>query len=666
MKKSILTFLILISIPIAGIAQNDWFKDLKKQLNAADHDTTKVLVMAQLSNYYKFRRLDSALVYGFEARSLAKKINFPAGEVKAMQYIALTYYILGNDSKGLQLCLQGINLAEKNNMPSEKTFFKIVAGRIYLRSENYDRALKSFKEAKTIIDSHSKHLDVYDKLLSENILMFMSNTFLEMNQLDSAMHYSQIAYHGAISRLNSNENWVIHQSLLGMGRIESRKNNPNQALTHFRHSLFYANNNKNYFDSYSFIAGQFTNLSNPDSAIFYAETALKFALQGGFLKDIIDANLFLSSIYEDENPQKALQYFKKANAYSDSLNILVNTAIQETIADYDEQQKQLEIEITQQEFKQRLRKNAFLGSTFTLIVIAIFLFILGRRKQKAKQKIQRAYNQLKATQTQLIQSEKMASLGELTAGIAHEIQNPLNFVNNFSEVNNELLDDLKEAIANNDQEEIEALLNDLKENESKVSNHGKRAESIVKGMLLHSRSSSGQKELTDINALCDEYLRLAYHGFRAKDKSFNADYKLELDENLPKINVVSQDIGRVLLNLINNAFYVVQAPPPPKGGIKEPQTTYKPLVIVRTSSFIPPSGGPRGATITVADNGPGIPKEIKDKIFQPFFTTKPTGSGTGLGLSLSYDIVKAHGGEIKVESQENKGSEFIIEIPINQ
>ncbi|HKL32692.1 MAG TPA: HAMP domain-containing sensor histidine kinase [Tangfeifania sp.] len=209
------------------------------------------------------------------------------------------------------------------------------------------------------------------------------------------------------------------------------------------------------------------------------------------------------------------------------------------------------------------------------------------------------------------------------------------------------------------------IVSDIKQNLQKINHHGKRAESIVKGMLMHSRSSSGQKEPTDINALCDEYLRLAYHGFRAKDKSFNADYKLELDESLPKIEVVPQDFGRVLLNLINNAFYAVQAPPPPKGGIKEPQSTYKPLVIVRTSSFIPPSGGPKGVRISVKDNGPGIPEKIKDKIFQPFFTTKSAGEGTGLGLSLSYDIVKAHGGTISADSKENVGTEFIITLPVN-
>jgi len=279
-----------------------------------------------------------------------------------------------------------------------------------------------------------------------------------------------------------------------------------------------------------------------------------------------------------------------------------------------------------------------------------------RELAQAKE-IEKAYEELKATQTQLIQSEKMASLGELTAGIAHEIQNPLNFVNNFSEVNSELAEELEVEIKKGNIEEVISILKDIKDNESKIGEHGKRAESIVKGMLLHSRGSSGQKEPTDINALADEYLRLSYHGFRAKDKDFNAEYKFEADKSLPKINVVPQDIGRVLLNLINNAFHAVSE------KSKLQASGFKPQVVVSTSSSPLPEGVNRGVKITVSDNGPGIPDSIKEKIFQPFFTTKPTGQGTGLGLSLSYDIIKAHGGELKVESSEGKGTEFILTLP---
>jgi signal transduction histidine kinase len=283
--------------------------------------------------------------------------------------------------------------------------------------------------------------------------------------------------------------------------------------------------------------------------------------------------------------------------------------------------------------------------------------IIRKERQRTQQKelaqakeIEKAYNELKTTQQQLIQSEKMASLGELTAGIAHEIQNPLNFVNNFSEINKELLTELKDEIDKGNLNEIKAIANDVIDNEEKINHHGKRADAIVKGMLQHSRSSSGQKEPTDINALADEYLRLSYHGLRAKDKSFNATTKTDFDNSIGKINIVPQEIGRVILNLINNAFYAVDEKKKKIGN------DYEPTVSVSTKR----NNGK--VEIKVTDNGNGIPQKVLDKIFQPFFTTKPTGQGTGLGLSLSYDIVKAHGGELKVETKEGEGSEFIINL----
>jgi signal transduction histidine kinase len=292
--------------------------------------------------------------------------------------------------------------------------------------------------------------------------------------------------------------------------------------------------------------------------------------------------------------------------------------------------------------------------------------ILAAQKEMLEQQVsqrtaqlQESLETLKATQAQLVQSEKMASLGELTAGIAHEIQNPLNFVNNFSDLNKEMIDELQTELKTGNTEEAIAISNDIKENEQKINHHGKRADAIVKGMLQHSRASTGKKEPTDINALADEYLRLSYHGLRAKDKDFNADFKTSFDETLDKIEVVPQDIGRVLLNLYNNAFYAVnekKKAPTLKGE------NYERTVWVTTKRISTPSGA-GGLEISVKDNGPGIPQKVVDKIFQPFFTTKPTGQGTGLGLSLSYDIIKAHGGELKVETKEGEGAEFIIQLP---
>ncbi len=335
--------------------------------------------------------------------------------------------------------------------------------------------------------------------------------------------------------------------------------------------------------------------------------------------------------------------------------------------------------------EQRIEKFIPFAFMLTNVVLAIYLgYAFGKRSQDLRLNLERvqklskekesilsqqkdtleqlvkertlelnqSLEELKATQSQLIQSEKMASLGELTAGIAHEIQNPLNFVNNFSEVNKELLEELEEEIVNGNYDEVKALAKDVSANEDKIIFHGKRADGIVKGMLQHSRSSTGQKEMTDINNLSDEYLRLAYHGLRAKDKTFNATLNTDFDDSIGKLNIVSQDMGRVILNLITNAFYVV------KKKKEENPKVYNPTVSVSTEKQ------DNMVLIKVSDNGNGVPKEVMDKIFQPFFTTKPSGEGTGLGLSLSYDIVKAHGGELTVDTKQGEGTTFTIALPM--
>ena len=307
---------------------------------------------------------------------------------------------------------------------------------------------------------------------------------------------------------------------------------------------------------------------------------------------------------------------------------------------------------------------------FAALFLGLGLVILHLRSQYLKKEnkileekvshrtaqLEKSIEELENTQSQLIHSEKMASLGELTAGIAHEIQNPMNFINNFSEVSHELMDEMVEELEKGEIEEAKEITKDIKQNLEKITHHGKRASSIVKGMLEHSRNTSGQKELTDINVLADEYLRLSYHGLRAKDKSFNADFKTDLDQSLPKVDVIPQDLGRVVLNLINNAFYAVTSLPEEKRG-----ENYKPMVTVGTKNL-----GDQ-VLISVKDNGPGISKDIKDKIFQPFFTTKPTGKGTGLGLSLAYDIItQGHGGALELNTAPGKGTEFLIYIPITK
>ncbi len=316
----------------------------------------------------------------------------------------------------------------------------------------------------------------------------------------------------------------------------------------------------------------------------------------------------------------------------------------------EQQMNEKELSIAKLESQNKISsisRNFSMGIAVLLLLIAAGIYNKFYSKKKANLVLEKTLTDLKSAQSQLIQSEKMASLGELTAGIAHEIQNPLNFVNNFSEVNKELLLEMKDEITKGNFNEVEAIAKDVIDNEEKIIFHGKRADAIVKGMLQHSRASSGQKEPTDINALTDEYLRLAYHGLRAKDKSFNSKMETDFDPALPNIELVPQDIGRVILNLITNAFYAVNEKA--KQGI----AGYEPTVSVSTKKTND------GMQISVKDNGNGIPEHIKEKIFQPFFTTKPTGQGTGLGLSLSYDVIKAHGGEINLTSN-HEGTIFNI------
>jgi signal transduction histidine kinase len=385
-------------------------------------------------------------------------------------------------------------------------------------------------------------------------------------------------------------------------------------------------------------------------------------------------------IYEGLNDYRnAFRYQAKFQEMSDSVNAAVKaekiaTLTQELMYEnkraIQKASQDKELAIKESQIKtQKLIKNISIVGLVLIFVFAVIFYIRFKEKRKLSLSLEKTLSELKGTQKQLIQSEKMASLGELTAGIAHEIQNPLNFVNNFSEVSNELIDEMNEELDNGDIKEAKIIASDIKSNLEKINHHGKRADSIVKGMLQHSRASGNKKAPTDINALADEYMRLAYHGLRAKDKSFNAELITDFDESIGKIDIIPQDIGRVILNLLTNAFYAVnekkKSPLTPKGG-----NTYKPTVKITTghsplteSQLSTSEGGKGGVIITVTDNGNGIPDKVKEKIFQPFFTTKPTGSGTGLGLSLSYDIVKAHDGEMKVESQEGVGTTFSITLP---
>ncbi|HMG69172.1 MAG TPA: ATP-binding protein, partial [Chitinophagaceae bacterium] len=364
---------------------------------------------------------------------------------------------------------------------------------------------------------------------------------------------------------------------------------------------------------------------------------------------------------KNNKDDSAYKYMAMAKNMNDSLNNIQITNLGKFHSmGFEEKLRLKELETETIVNKSRNRVILLLVIIIVFFVIAFILYRNNKVKQKTNKILQTTLSNLKSTQSQLIQSEKMASLGELTAGIAHEIQNPLNFVNNFSEVSKELLDEMKAALSNGNDNDAKAIADDVIQNLEKIQHHGKRADAIVKGMLQHSRTSTGQKEPTDINAIANEYFKLSYHGMRAKDNSFNATTYTDFDESLSadeagvgNIDIIPQEIGRVLLNLFNNAFYAINEKKKISGD------TYTPMIFVSTEKINDK------VEIKVKDNGIGIPQKVLDKIFQPFFTTKPTGQGTGLGLSLSYDVIKAHGGEIKVQTKENEGTEFTVILPIN-
>jgi two-component system, NtrC family, sensor kinase len=409
------------------------------------------------------------------------------------------------------------------------------------------------------------------------------------------------------------------------------------------------------------------------NAIGYAKKSVDLAEKYQFNKQASDGNKVLSELYERlHDPLHGLQYYKTYIVYRDSLNDLSKQKSVDSLQRVFEVSRK-QAEVNEANHKKRQQKILLFASLAVLAFIIGLLIVLmrnNRQKQKAytllskakavteeqRDRANKTLTELKQTQAQLIQSEKMASLGQLTAGIAHEIQNPLNFINNFSDLNKELVEDMltekSKAISERDEKLEEELLKNIKDNEEKINQHGRRADAIVKGMLQHSRPSSGEKELTDINALAGEFLKLSYHGLRAKDKSFNATMITAFDDAVDKIRIAPQEIGRVLLNLYNNAFYAVTE----KKNLNI--EGYEPTVSVSTKKL------DKFIEIRIRDNGTGVPKEKLNKIFQPFFTTKPSGEGTGLGLSLSYDIIKVHDGEIAVQSQEGDYTEFIVSLPV--
>ncbi len=712
MRTIIKTFFLLLLSAIT-LAQPRVADSLKKLLQShSQNDTVRINLLNNLAK--ESRRSNPKLTDSLitVALNLSNQLNYKKGKGNALAIKAVRYYDVSDYPSATKTFDEAKQLLQSaNDISGEIYFYKMRAtllmdeGSYALSLDDFLKGLKLAQESgdvKQVIDIKGTIGYLYNVIGDyEKAIPYQTEALKQAESINYKVGISR-AYN-AIGKTNKTrgnypasleaytkglhvdeqlkDTATIYVDYGNIGDVHERMGQYKEAFSFiipaWNFDRLRPGNTKTAWDEW-IIGKAFTHSGNADSGLYYAKHSLQLAHQMGwrlYLREI--TFLIAESAAKLNKWDTAYKYLALSSAYKDTLtgqDIARKTTMLQAGFELDKKQAEIELQ------KAENRKNrAFLlmvlGGLASVIVLAVILFRNNRHKQKANEllkkqkqqideqraKAEEALQALRTTQAQLLQSEKMASLGELTAGIAHEIQNPLNFVNNFSEVSTELADELKDAVEKNDNKQAIAIADDIKQNLNKINHHGKRADAIVKGMLQHSRSSSGKKEPTDINVLADEYLRLSYHGLRAKDKTFNATMETHYDDSLEKINIIPQDVGRVILNLFTNAFYSVSEKKTLRqaqdDNLPTGQAGYKPTVSVTTKKI------KDGVQIIVRDNGNGIPRKVLDKIYQPFFTTKPTGEGTGLGLSLSYDIIKAHNGELKVETKEGEFAEFIINLP---
>jgi two-component system, NtrC family, sensor kinase len=663
--NKLLSLIFPLVLLAPGTRGQHYYDSLHHQLTIEKDDTAKVLTLCALAQYHAYTQSDSNIFYVDKAVMLSEKINYPEGKLQANIELFFAANFKANYTRTLEIALNNLKIASELK---DHRLYKMAL--IHLNLNLVNREMGDSRNA-AINDREAFELQERSGEIDGDFWAAYSwKTVTYVSQPDSALYFGHKGYE--MSKISPHQYAYIGLAAAYLANAYRAAGEYDEARKYLQIALQQCIAYNNVYIQgrvYRDLATLFNKTGVTDSCIYFSKLGLQLCLQYKFGDYASQLSQLLANAYEfQDKPDSALKYIKIMGAAKDSIFSQAKMLqFQKLLSDAD--QKQKEAEAAAEKYRTQVRLYSLIAVACIFFILLLIVYRNNRQKQKAytlitrqkqetdiqKLKVEQAYQELKSTQNQLIQSEKMASLGELTAGIAHEIQNPLNFVNNFSEVNTELIEELNaqrlkpEAERN---EELEnQILKDLKENEEKINHHGKRADAIVKGMLQHSRSSTGVKELTDINALADEYLRLSYHGLRAKDSSFNATMNTDLDKSAGKINIIPQDIGRVLLNVYNNAFYAIGE------RQKAESLGYAPAISVSTKK------SEKNILITVRDNGNGIPQKVIDKIFQPFFTTKPTGQGTGLGLSISYDIIKAHGGELKVETKENEGTELIILLP---
>jgi len=668
--------ILLLLLPVCCYSQQRAIDSLERLLPTATTDSARYRTTYYIGYNYTNTHYDSALYYTNKAFFLAQMNGKKLNEAEALYIKGFLLHRLQRLTESFQALTAALQLAE--DPQNENNFWNIRKPQV----KDKDYRLRTLASIHNVLGLFMLDVDRIDQTVyhyNESIKIFraigdssdlaitISNLgtlyWKKLNEPDSALLLEQAAESIYVQKKEENRLGGVY-GIMGASYLSKHNDSLGLAYAYKAIPIDKKNDAQSFLAAvYRWLADFYVQKNNKDSSLYYARMAANIHISV-FPMDLGDDFRNLARSYELNNKlDSAYKYQGIALATYDSLyqlRIKGLTGFQQL--SFNQQQQLQQLETDKAAVQNRIRMYTLFAGLGVALLISFFLYRNSRQQKKAnlllqeqkqetdeqKQKAESALEELKSTQAQLIQSEKMASLGELTAGIAHEIQNPLNFVNNFSEINKELIEELRAEWDNRQvQEEI---MNDIEQNTEKIIHHGKRADSIIKGMLQHSRASTGKRELTNINALVDESLRLSYHGLRAKDKAFNAAINASFDESIGKINIIPQDISRVLLNLFNNAFYAVNEKKAKLNG------TFEPTVSVCTKK----ENGK--VEIVVKDNGNGIPPNIINKIFQPFFTTKPTGQGTGLGLSLSYDIIKAHGGEIKVESTEGEGTTFVISL----
>ncbi|ARK12640.1 tetratricopeptide repeat protein [Fibrella sp. ES10-3-2-2] len=643
-----------------AVAQQSLTDSLKQRLNQPLADTSRVLLLDQLGRSLMYSKTVEAMQFAQDGLSIAQAVGYQRGEARILNRMGTIYRLTGNYAKALDAHLKSIQVAQAidDKDALARTYNNI--GVLYSERKDSRKAIEYFQKTRALADQ------LGNTDLSRIALSNIGSDYALLNQLDSALAYTRTAYD--LTRKQKADD--IQIELINLGNIYKRMGRYPLALSFYQKSIATSvsmKDDRTLSQTYVEMAEVFQKLNRADSAILYAGRSLRLAQTANIPVNVLQAGKLLSELTERSNPEQALASFKLAATAKDSLESAEKVRNFQNI-EFNEKMRQQDIDQAEAAYRGKITTYILLGLISVFVTIALLLYRTNRSKQRANVQLQRqrdeisiqrhkaedALSQLTATQAQLIQKEKLASLGELTAGIAHEIQNPLNFVNNFSEICSELVDELKTDIEEGRTGELLALATDLSLNLSKITHHGKRAEAIVKGMLAHSRHATGEKAPTNLNTLANEYLTIAYQGQLAKDKDVYCKLVTHFAPGLNKIDMVGPDIGRVLLNLYTNAVYAVQE----RAKRTQSDAGYEPTITVSTLA--------RNGMVELrmADNGSGIPDGVLQKIFQPFFTTKPTGEGTGLGLSLSYDIItKGHGGEMTVTSREGEGTEFVIRLP---